>query len=51
MSPKRTLKYEPEVEEILSDPKLLDEWTGRVVKGWERVGNNYSRSLRASKAA
>jgi hypothetical protein len=51
MSPRRSPKREPEIEEILSDPKLLDEWTGRVVKGWERVGNSYSRSLKASKVA
>jgi hypothetical protein len=51
MTPRRSPRRDPEVEEILSDPKLLDEWTGRVVKGWERVGSSYSRSLKASKAA
>jgi hypothetical protein len=34
MGPKKSARYEPEVEEILGDPKLLDEWTGR----WLRVG-------------
>jgi hypothetical protein len=38
MSPRRSPKREPEIEEILSDPKLLDEWTGRVVKGWGESG-------------
>jgi hypothetical protein len=51
MSPRRPSRHEPEIEEILSDPKLLDEWTGRVVKGWEGVGNSYSKSLKASRAA
>jgi hypothetical protein len=51
MPPRRSPRRNPEVEEILSDPKLLDEWTGRVVKGWERVRNSYSRSLKASKVA
>ena len=51
MSQRRSPRHELEIEEILSDPKLLDEWTGRVVKGWERVGNSYSRSLKASKVA
>jgi len=48
---KRARRRVPEVEEILDDPKLLDEWTERVVKGWERIGTGYSRSLKASKAA
>jgi hypothetical protein len=51
MTPRRSRRSDPEVEEILSDPELLDEWTGRVVKGWERVGNSYSRSLKALRAA
>ncbi len=51
MNPKRSPRHEPEVDEILSDPKLLDEWTERVVRGWERVESSYSRSLKASKAA
>jgi len=51
MTSRRSPRRDPEVEEILSDPKLLDEWTGRVVKGWERVGSGYSRSLKASKKA
>lgn len=50
MAQRKSSRREPEVEEILSDPKLLEEWTGRVVKGWERVGRSYSRSLKASKA-
>jgi hypothetical protein len=51
MTSRRSPRDDPKVEEILSDPKLLDEWTGRVVKGWERVGNSYSRSLRTLKPA
>lgn len=51
MSQPRSRRQALEVEEILSDPRLLDEWTGRVVKGWERVEDNYSRSFKASKAA
>jgi hypothetical protein len=51
MTLRRSSRRDPEVEEILSDPKLLDAWTGRVVKGWERIGSSYSKSLKASKVA
>ncbi|MDG6926686.1 MAG: hypothetical protein JRN09_09055 [Nitrososphaerota archaeon] len=51
MSARRSRRQVLEIEQILSDPRLLDEWTGRVVKGWERVGIGYSRSLKASKAS
>jgi hypothetical protein len=30
MTPRRPHRRDPEVEEILSDPRLLDEWTERV---------------------
>ena len=51
MTSRMSARRDPEVEEILSDPKLLDKWTGRVVKGWERIGDSYSRSSKASKVA
>lgn len=51
MKSTRAQKHEPEVEEILRNPQLLDEWMGRVVRGWERVGSGYSKSLKALKVA
>jgi hypothetical protein len=51
MGSRKTRRHEPEIEEILNDPELLDEWARRVVKGWERIGSGYSESLKASKVA
>ena len=47
MATRKKVNREPEVDEILNDPKLLDEWTGRVVKGWRKIGRSYSKSSKA----